>query len=153
MCTYFNYIIYFFRKKYHSGKESTVQETKETGRHGLYPWVGKISWRTKWQPTPVFLPGKFHSQRSLAGCNLCVRDRLLRSRLTLCDTMDHSPPGYSVYRMLKARILEWVAMPSSKVSCQPRDRHIKSPALVGRFFTTSTTWDSPGGCKELDMTE
>ena len=30
-------------------------------------WVGKIPWRRKWQPTPVFLPGKSHGQRSLAG--------------------------------------------------------------------------------------
>ena len=31
------------------------------------PWVRKIPWRTAWQPTPVFLPGKSHGQRSLAG--------------------------------------------------------------------------------------
>ena len=31
------------------------------------PWVGKIPWRSKWQPTPVFLPGESHGQRSLAG--------------------------------------------------------------------------------------
>ena len=31
------------------------------------PWVGKIPWRREWQPTPVFLPGEFHGQRSLAG--------------------------------------------------------------------------------------
>jgi len=31
------------------------------------PWVGKISWRRKWQPTPVFLPGESHKQRSLEG--------------------------------------------------------------------------------------
>ena len=30
-------------------------------------WVGKISWRRKWQPTPVVLPGKSHRQRSLVG--------------------------------------------------------------------------------------
>ena len=30
-------------------------------------WVGKILWRRKWQPTPVFLPGESHGQRSLAG--------------------------------------------------------------------------------------
>ena len=36
-------------------------------RHGFGPWVGKISWSRKWQPTPVFLPGKFHGQRSLVG--------------------------------------------------------------------------------------
>ena len=30
------------------------------------PWVGKIPWRRKWQPTPVFLPGESNGQRSLA---------------------------------------------------------------------------------------
>ena len=30
-------------------------------------WVGKIPWRRKWKPTPAFLPGKSHGQRSLAG--------------------------------------------------------------------------------------
>ena len=34
------------------------------------PWVGKISWRRKWQPTPVFLPGKSHGRRSTAGYSL-----------------------------------------------------------------------------------
>ena len=32
-------------------------------------WVGKIPWRRKWQPAPIFFPGKFHGQRSLAGYN------------------------------------------------------------------------------------
>ena len=36
-------------------------------RPGLNPWVGKTPWRRKWQPTPVFLPGEFHEQRSLVG--------------------------------------------------------------------------------------
>ena len=36
-------------------------------RHGFDPWVRKIHWRGAWQPTPVFLPGEFHGQRSLAG--------------------------------------------------------------------------------------
>ena len=36
-------------------------------RHGFNPWVGKIPWRMTWQPIPVFLPGKFHGRRSLAG--------------------------------------------------------------------------------------
>ena len=36
-------------------------------RLGFHPWVGKIPWRREWQPIPVFLPGKFHGQRSLAG--------------------------------------------------------------------------------------
>ena len=40
---------------------------KTRRRHGFNPWVGNIPWRRKWQPTPVFLPEKFHGQRSLAG--------------------------------------------------------------------------------------
>ena len=37
------------------------------GRPGFDSWVGKIPWRRAWQPTPVFLPGEPHGQRSLAG--------------------------------------------------------------------------------------
>ena len=36
-------------------------------RCSFNPWVGKIPWRRKWQPTPAFLPEKFHGQRRLAG--------------------------------------------------------------------------------------
>ena len=39
----------------------------QCSRQGFDPWVGKIHWRRKWQPTPVFLPGKSHGQRSLVG--------------------------------------------------------------------------------------
>ena len=37
------------------------------GDPGSIPWVGKILWRRAWQPTPIFLPGESHGQRSLAG--------------------------------------------------------------------------------------
>ena len=43
------------------------------------------------------------------------------SRLTLCNDMDCSPPGFSVYAILQARILEWVAMLSSRGSSPPRE--------------------------------
>ena len=36
-------------------------------RHRVNPWVGKIPWRRKWQPIPVFLPGESHGQSSLVG--------------------------------------------------------------------------------------
>ena len=45
------------------GKESACQ----CRRHRFDPWVRKIPWRRKWRPTPVFLPGKSHGQRSLVG--------------------------------------------------------------------------------------
>ena len=49
-----------------SGKASTCQ-CRRHRRCRFDPWVQKIPWRRKWQPTPVFLPGKPHGQRSLAG--------------------------------------------------------------------------------------
>ena len=49
-----------------SGKEPACQR-KICKRHGFNPWVRKIPWRRKWQPTPVFLPGESHGQRKLAG--------------------------------------------------------------------------------------
>ena len=48
--------------------------------------------------------------------------------LTLCDPMDCSPPGSSAHGILQARVLEWVAIPFSRGSSQPRDRS-GSPAL------------------------
>ena len=52
---------------------------------------------------------------------MCVRAQLLWSYLTLCDAMDSSPSGSFVHGILQARILEWVAMPSSRGSFRPRD--------------------------------
>ena len=49
-----------------SGKES-VGQSRRRKRHGFDPWVRKIPWYRKWQPTIVFSPGKFHGQRRLAG--------------------------------------------------------------------------------------
>ena len=49
-----------------SGEESTCQ-SRRCKKWGFYSWLGKIPWSRKWQPTPVFLPGKFHGQSSLAG--------------------------------------------------------------------------------------
>ena len=56
--------------------------------------------------------------------------------------MDHKPPGSSVGRILQAKTLEWVAMPSSRGSSQPRELNLRlSPALEGGFFTPSAIWD------------
>ena len=63
---------------------------------------------------------------------LCV---VTQSCPTLCDPVDHSPPGSPIPGILQARTLEWAAISSSRSSCQPRDQ-ASSPALAGRFFTT-----------------
>ena len=52
-----------FIPRWGSGKESACR----CRRHGFNSWVGKIPWRRKWQPTPVFLPGESYGQRSLAS--------------------------------------------------------------------------------------
>ena len=50
-------------RRWLSVKESAYQ----CRRHGFDPWVGKIPWSSKWQSTPVFLPGKSQGQRNLAS--------------------------------------------------------------------------------------
>ena len=67
-----------------------------------------------------------------------------QSRLTLWDSTDCSPPGSSVHEILHARILEWVAMPSSRGSSRPRDgtQVSCSSCIAGGFFNTRATWET-----------
>ena len=48
-------------------KNPPAMQVDQDKRHRFNPWVRKISWRRKWQPTPVLLPGEFQGQRSLVG--------------------------------------------------------------------------------------
>ena len=119
-----------------SGKESTCW----CRRHRFSHWFRKIPWRRRQQPTPAFLPGKSHGQRSLGGYSpcghkknqtwvsdttgtVCVYMRLCAQSLQSCPTLynprDCSPPGSSVHGVLQARILEWVARPSSRRPSDP----------------------------------
>ena len=65
--------------------------------------------------------------------------QLLQSCPTLYDSLDCSPPRSSLHGILQARILEWVATPSSRGSSQPRDR-TRVSYIVGGFSATQ----SPG---------
>ena len=49
------------------GVGSASESTCQCRSCRFNPWVGKIPWKRKWQPIPIFLRGKFHGQRSLAG--------------------------------------------------------------------------------------
>ena len=62
---------------------------------------------------------------------------------TLCSLMDFTPPGSSVHRISQARILEWVAICSSKGSSWPRDQTSVS-CLAGGFISTGATWEANG---------
>ena len=79
-----------------SGKETVCQ----CRRYGFYPWVRKIFWRRKWQPTPVFLPGEFHGQGAWQA---------------------------TVHGVSQAGILEWVAISFSRGSSRCRDQ---TPGLL-----------------------
>ena len=101
-----------------SGKEPTCQ-CRRCKRHRFDPWVKNIPWSRKWQPTPVFLPGAFHGQRGLAGYN---------------------PWGFSWKEY-------WSGLPCPPPGDLPdpgiEPKCLASPALVGRFFTTSRHLGSP----------
>ena len=63
----------------------------------------------------------------------CLHAKSLQSCPILCNHVDCSPPGFSVHGILQARILEWVAMPSSRGSSQPRDRtYVSYMSCIGR---------------------
>ena len=77
----------------------------------------------------------------------CMHAKLLQSCPTLCNPADCSLPGSSVHGILQARIVEWVALPSSRGIYLPDPAGIHppslmSPALAGRFFTISATWEA-----------
>ena len=73
----------------------------------LNPWVGKIPWRRAWQPTPVFLPGESHRQRSLVGYSLQGRKRVgqnwsdLARTCTICRPVASHSGSFSQVQDLK----------------------------------------------------
>ena len=65
--------------------------------------------------------------------------KVTQSYLTLCDPINHSLPGSSIHRILQTRILEWVAVPFSRGSSQPRDQ-----SQVSHIAVDSLSTESPG---------
>ena len=80
-----------------AGKESICQ----CRRWGSNPWVRKIPWRRKWQPTLVFLPGKFHVQRRLMGYKSMESQRVRHNWAT-----GHRPTGTHRYKRGWRKCLE-----------------------------------------------
>ena len=74
-------------------------------------------------------------------CVLCCA--VLSHVQLFCDPMDYNLPGSSVHGILQARVLEWVAISSSRGSSWPRDlTWVSDVSCIGRFFTTCATWDA-----------
>ena len=86
---------------------------------------------SNWMSTPL--------PRSQVLCkNFKVKVLVTQLCLTLCDPMDYSLPASTVHGILQARILQWVAIPFSRGSSQPRGRTGVS-CIAGRFFTIWAT--------------
>ena len=121
------------------------------------------TWRRKWQPISVFLPEKSHGWSCLVGPwgprshkesdtteqlshHACVLSHF--SCLWLFVTLwTWIPPGASVHGILQARILVWVAMPSSRGSSLPRDgTQVSYVSCIGRRVLYHwVTWESHKG--------
>ena len=100
-----------------------------------------LAWKIPWTEKPCKIQS-MGSQR--VGHDWVTSFKSLQSCPTLCDPFDYAPPGSSVHEILQARILEWVAMLSSRGFSQSRDQtHVSYISCIGsRFFTTSATWEA-----------
>ena len=122
----------------HSG---AVAESQEFQVLAHPPSVGPLP-PPCWSECPLETQGSSEPRPQGPG----MHAKLLQSSPTLCNPMDCSPPSSSVHGISQAKLLEWVAMLSSRGSSPPRDRIrvLLSPILAGRFFTTSATWEAQG---------
>ena len=117
------------QKKQTKEQEELTQKEHRTGR---YPGSAQI------MHLPTLLPITNYRFLMLGQATntlyqwtrlcMCMRAKSLQSFPTLCNPMDYSLSGSSVHGILQVRILEWVVMPSSRGSSQPRDRtHTSCP--------------------------
>ena len=158
-----------------SGEESAPQ----CKRCGFNPWVRKIPWRRKWQPTPVFLPGKSHRKRYLVcyspwshkdldmtepthtHTHLIFKTfwnpvSLYLSNHTACVVLScfsHVDSLQSQWTAARQALLSiFSSGKNTGVGCHVllqgifptqglNPCHLVSPALAGRFFITSATWE------------
>ena len=97
----------------------------KNAREKVYWWYRGM-WGQGW--VGIECEGNFSTYRILYHLTLesCDCAKSLPSYLTLCDPVDSSLSGSSVHGILQARILEWVAMPSSRRSFLPRDQTLIS---------------------------
>ena len=104
-------------------KESACQYRRHK-RCGFDPWVGKIPWKRKWQSTPIFLPRKFHGQRSLAGYSPV--SVMPSNHLILCHPLLFLPsifPSIRVFPNESALHIKWQKYWSFSFSISPSNEY------------------------------
>ena len=94
----------------------------------------------------LMAPQSVSSISQKPGCCVCSVASVVSNSLS--NPMDHSPPSSSAHEILQARILEWVVIPPPGDLPDPGIKlaSLTSPALAGRFFTTSTTQETQQSC-------
>ena len=97
-----------------SGEEPACQ-CRRCKRSRLDPWVRKISWRRAWQPTPVFLPGESHGQRSLVGYSPWDHKESDRTEHTRAYTRTHTQT-FSQQQILSQKITKNCVPSKSRIS-------------------------------------
>ena len=115
--------------------------------HGIIPAIIHMHIPTFWDSIPIkvireywvefpvlssrsllaiyFIYSSMYMSIPISSLHLCIWICMLYAEFSpvrLCDPVDCVPPGSSVHGILQARVLKWVAMPSSRGSSQPRDR-------------------------------
>ena len=116
-----------------SGDESACQHRKYK-RCVFSPWVGKIPWRRKWQHTPVFLPGKSHRQRSLAGYRPWGHKRVGHDWATQPQYRDSS------------KLCSWGRLRESKVN--RASLRLKQDKKNSKKRFSSYVWNTNSVCEE-----
>ena len=111
-----------------------MQETQEK-RCGFDPWVGRIPWRRKWQPTPVFLLGKSHGQKSVASYS--------SQGLKESDTTEglsahtYTPPKPSLLNNMVHSSKNLISFPWQRWSDPPKPASPWAQILLSLFGLTS----------------
>ena len=109
-------------------------------RDGFNPWVGKIPWTRKWQPTPVFLAGKFHRQRSLADYSPWSCKESDTTGHTHTHTR-HSVPAVSAPCRQDLALSCWCVL----VTCQaPLSMEFSQARILERVAISFSRGSSPG---------
>ena len=113
-------------------KYSGKKKMKEGKKYCWPQWkIHRLKKKTSLSPFPF--PIRFKVIQTWVGIGMKVKVLVAELCLTLCNPMDCSPPGSSVHGILQARILEWVAIPFSRVSSWPKVEP-RSSALQEDFF-------------------
>ena len=111
----------------------------EGQEYDIFPWYQSCypEKKTKQKTIAPFWQMGWKSHLS-TDIFICVPVQSLQSFLILCNPVDCSLPGSSVYGIFEARILEWVAIPFSRGSSGPRDLTciFCGSCIAGRFFAT-----------------